>query len=142
MRDDDAPGLHADFLIDTGGSAEELIRLGAIMESTEAKVLAEAKRIEQATSSMVDTRAATASVKTFADTATREVRSVVAVAGQSRADIDRIFGRPLTFSTGGPAATREMQATAREVNKTEKEIERLVFSLDRETAALGKTRDE
>ncbi|THG40444.1 hypothetical protein [Sphingomonas olei] len=142
MLDDDAPGLHADFLIDTGNSADELIRLASIMESTEVKVLAEAQRIERATSNMVDTTAATAGIKAFADIATREVQSVVAAAGQSRAGLERIFGKPLTFSTGGPAATRELQATAREVNKTEAEIEKLIRTLDREAASVGKTRDE
>ncbi len=72
--DDGAPALEVGFLIDTGGSADDLIRLGGTMDAVEARVLADAKRIEQATGNMVDLTAATAAFSTFGSAATRATR--------------------------------------------------------------------
>lgn len=105
--DDNTPGLEVGFAIDTGSSYEALVQLSQMMDSTEAKILQEAASIERATGSMVNTAAATASIRTF-----------------------------------GAAATKEYQSVARERLQAERAGERLVRSLDREAAALGKTRSE
>jgi hypothetical protein len=105
--DDGAPGLEVGFAIDTGGSFDELLRLQSAMDSTEGRILAEAKRIEAATGCMMQMGPATARIVGF-----------------------------------GNAATRELQNINRERANTEKIGEGLIRQLDRETAALGRTREE
>ncbi len=74
--DDSSPALEVGFVIDTGGSFGELIQLQAAMESTEAKVLADANRIERATRGMVDVAGATTNIVAFGNAATRELQAV------------------------------------------------------------------
>lgn len=105
--DDVAPGLGVDFTIDTGASFTALARLDAAMDATHDRVLADATAIERATGSMLNLGGATASISTFGNAASRELRSV-----------------------------RQEKAAL------EKASERMIRQLDREAAALGKTRDE
>jgi hypothetical protein len=107
LDEDGSAALAVGFIIDSGASNEELIRLQGVMNSTEAKALAAATRIEKATSGMVDTRGAVASLSTF-----------------------------------GLAATREGQTLAALRNKAEGVAEGMILSLERQSAAFGKTRDE
>ncbi len=76
MLDDDGAALEVGFAIDTSGSFDSLMQLQEVMNSTEAKVLADATRIERATSSMVNLAPATAAIEAFAPAATRELRAV------------------------------------------------------------------
>lgn len=105
--DDGSPTLEVGFAIETGGSFDELIRLQSAMDSTEAKVVADAAKIERVTSGMLNLGGATASITSFAN-----------------------------------AATKEAQATARELGRVEKAGEALSRQMGRDAAAFGKSRDE
>lgn len=145
MLDDDTSGLGVDFVINAGGSYEELARLSAQMDSTEAKVLADANRIEKATANMVNVGQATASVKTFASTAEREMKTATAAiggVGQAKQELDRILANAVGVASFGPETTRDAANTTRAINATEKSIERLIGQIDREKAAVGRTREE
>ncbi len=73
--DDSSPALEVGFIIDTGDSFGELLQLQAVMDSTEAKVLADAKGIERATRGMVDVAAGTSNIVAFGNAASRELRT-------------------------------------------------------------------
>lgn len=75
MDDANGPALQVGFLIETGGSFDELARLQEFMGSTEAKVMRDAASIERATSGMIK-GTATTQVTSFGAAATREMRSV------------------------------------------------------------------
>jgi hypothetical protein len=105
--DDGSPSLEVGFVIDTGGSFDELQRLQSFMDTTEAKLVADAAKIERATGGMIKLGGAGASISTFAN-----------------------------------AASRDLQNVAREKARTEKAGEGMVRQLEREAAALGKTKDE
>lgn len=75
MDDANGPALQVGFLIETGGSFDELTRLQEFMGSTEAKVMRDAASIERATSGMIK-GTATTQVTTFGAAASREMRSV------------------------------------------------------------------
>lgn len=70
------PSLEVGFAIDTGGSFEALQQLQAVMDTTEAKVVADAAKIEKATSGMLNLSGSTAEVKTFGNAYTREMESL------------------------------------------------------------------
>lgn len=111
MLDDDSPGFGVDFVIDTGASFGELTQLAAAMESTEAKVLVEAKRIEQATAGMVSLGGATAEVKSFGVAATREL---AAAAREMRA-----------VEKSGEAMVRQLERQGTTFGKTREELRSL-----------------
>lgn len=125
MRDEDGAALEVGFAIDTGGSFESLARLGEMMASTEAKVLAEANRIESATAGMVNLAPATAAINSFGNAATGGL-------GQAAA----------AMTSFGNAATREGAKLAASKASAEKAAEGLILRLDREANALGKTKDQ
>jgi len=70
---DGSPTLEVGFEIGTGASFEALQQLQNAMNSTEAKVMADAAKIERSTSGMVKLGGATAEVKAFGNAYTREV---------------------------------------------------------------------
>ena len=74
--EDGAPALGVGFLIDPEGSFDTLAQLQAVMDSTEARILRDAARIEQATGGMVNLTGATAQITTFGNTTSRELASV------------------------------------------------------------------
>lgn len=74
--DDGAPTLGVGFLIDPEESFNTLAQLQAVMDSTEARILRDAARIEQATGGMVNLTGATAQITTFGNTTSRELASV------------------------------------------------------------------
>lgn len=76
MSDGSAPGLEVGFAIDTSGSFAELIQLQSAMNSTEAKIVAEAANIERATGGMMNLGGPTASMTSFGNAATRELQNV------------------------------------------------------------------
>lgn len=81
--DTGVPSLEVGFTIDTGGSFDSLAQLERVMGSAEAKVLAEATRIEQATRGMVNLGGATAQITTFGAAATRELEDVRQATGRA-----------------------------------------------------------
>lgn len=107
MDDGGSPTLEVGFAIDAGGSFEQLVQLQRAMDSTEAKVIADAARMERATGSMLNLGGAAAEMTAF-----------------------------------GSATTRELQNINREKARTEKAGEGLIRQLEREAAALGKTKDQ
>lgn len=75
MERGDSPTLEVGFTIDTGGSFSELAQLQAMMGSTEAKIVGDAKMIETATRGMVNLGGATAQMTAFGSAATREMEN-------------------------------------------------------------------
>ena len=72
MYDADEPTLGVGFAIETGNSFEELLRLQQVMDTTEAKVVAKAAKMEEATGGMVNLGKAHAAISSFGSAATRE----------------------------------------------------------------------
>jgi hypothetical protein len=145
MNDDDSSGLGVDFTINPAESFEQMAKLLAVMSSAEGKILASATKIEGSTSYMVKLDGPAASVKQFATTATREmntVRSALDGAGLSVEALARTATQAAGISIVGPATSRDAAAATREINRTEKEIEKLIVTMDREAASVGKTRDQ
>ena len=103
--DSEAPGLGVEFIIEPtyGG----LIEAQRVMDSTEYKAVASAKKIEQAVSGMLNT-------------------------GNGVAQITAV----------GNAASKTQQDLNRERARAERQGEALVRQLEREAAAMGKTKDE
>lgn len=75
MEMDDESALGVGFAIETGGSFDALVQIERAMESTEARVVADAAKIERATSGMVNARGAVAGISAFGNAATREMRT-------------------------------------------------------------------
>lgn len=73
---DGQPTLEVGFAINPEGSFEQLRQLQAAMDSTEGRIVAEAARIEQATSGMVKLGGATAQIVSFGNAYTREMESL------------------------------------------------------------------
>lgn len=145
MLDDESAGLGVDFTIDPTDSFGQMAQLIAVMDSAEGKILANANRIEGGTAGMVKLAGATKSVTAFADTAQRDMRAASAAIAETGLAADALaqkVGRTAGMSVLGPSATREAAATTAAINRTEKEVEKLVGSLIREAAAVGKTREE
>jgi hypothetical protein len=138
MLDDDSPGFGVDFEIDAGGSVAEITQLAALMETAEVKMVTNASGIENATRRMIDLKRGSADVKAFSEGAVREMGQVAS----AKEELDRVLARALPVTAKGPPATIAEGRTAREINNTEKAIDGLILKLDRQTAAVGKSRDE
>ena len=104
---DGAPSLEVGLEITTGGSFAALAQLAALADTTEAKVVRNFVEMERAAGGSMNLAAATTSITTF-----------------------------------GNAATRVEQDVRREKAATEAAIDRMVKKLDRQTAAVGRTREE
>ena len=117
--DDSSPRLEVGFVIDTGDSFGGLTQLQAAMDSTEAKVLADATRIERATRGMVDVSAATSNVVMFGNATSREMQT----ARQAMASAEK----------AGEALSRQLDRQASTFGKTREEIRAAKV----ETAALA-----
>ncbi|RST30164.1 hypothetical protein HMF7854_04475 [Sphingomonas ginkgonis] len=76
--DDGLPSLEVGFAIDTAGSFEQLSRLQQVMTSTEAKVIADASKIERATAGMVKLGGASAEITSFANASTQAAATAAA----------------------------------------------------------------
>ncbi|MGR6329207.1 hypothetical protein ACU5AX_09085 [Sphingomonas sp. XXL09] len=141
---DELPGFGVGFMIDAGDSIAQLAQLDALMKSTEAKILGQALAIEKATKGMIDVADSSANVRQLADTtakATADMKRDLGQVGAAKEALDRALANT-TVSTTGPAASGEQAKLTREINTTEKAIERLVAQMDREAAAIGRTRQE
>lgn len=106
--DDGTPTLEVGFAIDTGGSFEELARLQSVMNSAEAKIVADAAKIESATGGMVKLGGATAQVTAFGNAATREMANAARATNQAE--------------KSGEALVRQLLRQAETYGKTASEI--------------------
>ncbi|WP_165899734.1 phage tail length tape measure family protein, partial [Sphingomonas sp. PP-CE-1G-424] len=119
--DDSSPALEVGFIIDTGESFGELIQLQAAMDSTEAKVLADATKIERATRGMVDVSGGTSNIVAFGNAASRELQTArIAMASVEKAGERMVAQLERQNSTFGKtreeirAMNAEFKATAAE----------------------------
>jgi len=116
--DDGTPALEVGFAIGTGDSATELMRLQDVMNSTEAKVVAEAARIEKATAGMVNLGGSVAQITAFGNAATRELREVARAtdrAERSGEAMVRQLNRQIETFGKTSSEIREMRAEMRAV---------------------------
>jgi hypothetical protein len=109
--DDGTPALEVGFRIDTGGSFSALDQLASKMDTTEVSVLADAKRIEQATGGMVKMASGTAQIVSFGNAATREMQSVAVATGRAE--------------KSGEAMVRQLQRQVETFGKTSAEIRQM-----------------
>ncbi|MGW8190166.1 phage tail length tape measure family protein [Sphingomonas hankookensis] len=105
---DNAPALEVGFEIDAGSAFGTMDRLEAGMASTQASMVADAKRIEQATGNMVNLAGATAEVKAFGNASSKAMRD--ATRETARAE------------KSGEALVRALNRQAAEFGKTRSEI--------------------
>ncbi|MCW2395893.1 MULTISPECIES: phage tail length tape measure family protein [unclassified Sphingobium] len=137
--DDGTPTLEVGFAIETSGSFEELMRLQEAMGSTEAKVVAEAARIEQATGGMVKVGGATAQVTAFGNAATREMREVARETARAERSGEAMV-RQLTrqVETFGKTASeiRQMRAELRAVEAENRGLTELAGRLRAASAQM------
>jgi len=106
MDGEGSPSLEIGFIIDPQYAG--LAQLQQAMDSTEAKVLQEAKAIERATGNMVNLGGATAQISSFGSAATRELESV----RQATAKAEK----------AGEGMVRQLQRQAETFGKTTTEI--------------------
>ncbi len=85
MDDGTSPMLEVGFAIDAAGSFDTLRQLQSAMDTTEARVVAEAAKIEKATAGMINVGGATAQITSFGNAATREAQTIV----RSNAQIEK-----------------------------------------------------
>ncbi|MBY9062297.1 phage tail length tape measure family protein [Sphingomonas yunnanensis] len=144
--DEDAPGLEVGFTIDTGPSEANMERLVTVSDQAADRVLRDANLIERATSGMVQTAAATARLKDFASAATNQLSGVAEQAARTTAATsglgDGYLGAAANVTAFGNASTRAEAAIRAERSRTERTGEALIKVYERETAAIGKTREE
>ncbi|GLT00133.1 hypothetical protein GCM10007897_15170 [Sphingobium jiangsuense] len=119
MADSEVPTLEVGFAIDTGGSFEALRQLDAAMDSTEARAIANAERIEKATSGMISLGGATAAITSFGNAVTREG----AIAAREFSRVEK----------AGEALSRQLDRQAGAFGKTREELRRMKV----EAAALA-----
>ncbi len=148
----DSPALGVGFLIDTGSSYDELLRLQSVMSSTEGKLIADAQRIEQATGNMVRLGGASAEIATFGNTATREMQSVAratATAEKSGEAMVRQLNRQIEVFGKTASEIRQMRAELRAAEAESRGLTELagrirmasteMTRLEAPTAAMGRT---
>lgn len=154
---DGSPSLEVGFEITTGNAFAVLAELQKVMESTEFKVVQEAKKIEQATATMVKLGGATAEVKTFGSAYTREMerlsRSTRSAESAAERMIKQLDWQAMTY---GKTATeiREMRVeqralaaesvgltdVAERLRAANAEMQRLEGTANRVGAATGRSR--
>jgi hypothetical protein len=105
---DGSPTLEVGFAIETGGSFEQLLQLQRVMDSAEAKIVADAANIERATGGMVKLGGATAQVTVFGNAATREMANATRATNQAE--------------RSGEALVRQMQRQVDTFGKTASEV--------------------
>lgn len=116
---DDAPGLEVGFLIDTGASYDELVRLAQMMDSTEVRALQSAKEIERATGGMINVGNSVIKIEAVGTAATRTARDIA----REKAQAER----------AGEALSRQLDREAAAFGKTRAQI----TAARTETAALA-----
>lgn len=120
MSDDGlSSGLEVGFLVETGNSYDELIRLQAVMDSVEGQIVRDAANIERATGGMVKLAGATSQFTAFGSSMTRAERDAV----RSLAQIER----------SGESLSRQLDRDIAAFGMTRDEIRAMKV----ETAALA-----
>lgn len=109
--DDGSPTLGVGFAIDPEGSFATLRQLEAAMGTTEAKIVAEAAKIEKATGGMINLANGTAQITTFGNATSRELANVARET--SRAE------------KAGEAMVRRMEQQAEVFGKSASEIRQM-----------------
>lgn len=109
---DDAPGLEVGFLIDTGASYDELVQLGQMMDSTEARALKSAKEIERATGGMINVGSSIVQMETVGTVATRVARDIAREKTQAERAGER-FIRQVERENAAFGKTRSEQRAVR-----------------------------
>lgn len=117
--DNPESALGVGFAIDPEGSFETLRQIEAAMNTTEARVVAEAAKIERATSGMINLGGATAQMTAFGNAATREL----AAASREMARAEKT----------GETLSRQLDRQASTFGKTREELRAMKV----ETAALA-----
>ena len=117
--DNPESALGVGFAIDPEGSFETLRQIEAAMNTTEARVVAEAAKIERATSGMISLGGATAQMTAFGNAATREL----AAASREMARAEK----------AGETLSRQLDRQASTFGKTREELRAMKV----ETAALA-----
>ncbi|WP_312313169.1 hypothetical protein [Sphingobium yanoikuyae] len=117
--DNPESALGVGFAIDPEGSFETLRQIEAAMNTTEARVVAEAAKIERATSGMISLGGATAQMTAFGNAATREL----AAASREMARAEK----------AGETLSRQLDRQAATFGKTREELRAMKV----ETAALA-----
>ncbi|MEH3121076.1 MAG: phage tail length tape measure family protein [Sphingomonas phyllosphaerae] len=145
MDEYDAPHLEVGFLINTGASETQVDRLATTMDRAERSISSQAALIERSTSNMVKLGSAAADVDAFSATASRKLSSVADQAsrtGDAMAQIGAgLSGATAKVEAYGSAATRAEVNVARERKATAREVELMIARLERETAAIGKSKE-
>ncbi|TCP64263.1 tail length tape measure protein, partial [Sphingomonas sp. PP-CE-1G-424] len=137
--DDSSPALEVGFIIDTAGSFGELLQLQAAMDSTEAKVLADATKIERATRGMVDVSGGTSNIVAFGNAASRELHTArMAMANVEKAGERMVAQLERQNSTFGKTREeiRAMNAEFRATAAEQKGLTELAQRIRAEEAAL------
>lgn len=146
MDDYDAPHLEVGFLINTGASEAQVEQLVTAMDRAERSISGEAALIERSTSSMVKLGGAATDVETFTATTGRKLTNVVEQASRTGTALgqmgDGLGAVTAKVEAYGSAATRAEQAIARERKAAAREGELIIGRYDRETAAIGKTKEQ
>jgi len=106
--DDGSPALEVGFAIDTGGSFDQLVQLQNAMDTAEAKIVADAARIERATTGMLDLGGATASISSFGNAVTKEAQA----AARELARVEK----------AGEALSRQLERQTSTFGKSREEI--------------------
>jgi len=119
MNGSEVPGVGVDFAIDAGGSFEALRQIDAAMDSTEARVLANADRIEKATSSMINVGGATAAITAVGNSMTKGADTIVSSMGKAE--------------KAGEALSRQLDRQISSFGKTREEMRQMKV----EAAALA-----
>lgn len=114
-----SPTLEVGFAIDTGGSYDQLFQLQRVMGSAEAQIVKEAANIERATGGMLNLGGATASMRAFGASVTREGASAAR-------ELNRV-------EKAGEALSRQLDRQASTFGKSREEIRALKV----ESAALA-----
>lgn len=103
-----SPTLEVGFAIETGASSQELVQLQQIMDSTEAKVVADAAAIERATGNMLNLGGATANMRSFGSAATKEAQAAAR-------ELNRV-------EKAGEALSRQLDRDAASFGKTRDQL--------------------
>lgn len=142
--DNGAPALEVGFDINTGTSVLSLGRLETAMGAAEASVLADAKRIEQATGNMVNLTGATAQITGFGNAGSRAMKDLqreTAQAERSGEGMARNLARQSQEFGKSRSEIRNMNAELRAVAAESKGLTELATRIRSLNAELNRLED-
>ncbi len=141
---DSAPALEVGFDINTGASHLALDRLETAMGAAEASVVADAKRIEQATGNMVNVTGATAQITGFGNAGSRALKDLqreTAQAERSGEGLARSLSRQSQEFGKSRSEIRNMNAELRAVAAESKGLTELATRIRSLNAELNRLED-